>query len=91
VLLQYLLHEGCPWHLEMCDQAAEAGDLQQLQWLYEHGGVLNSTTAERAAEDGFVRVLEWLQQQQGVEFTIVLMLKAAESDNLQLCKWLHAA
>jgi hypothetical protein len=91
-VLQYLLDEGCPWHLEMCDQAAEAGDLQQLQWLYEHGGVLNSTTAERAAEGGSVRILEWLQQQQqGVQFSIVLMLKAAESDNLQLCKWLHAA
>jgi hypothetical protein len=90
-VLQYLLAEGCPWHPELCDQAAEAGDLQQLQWLYEHGSVLNSTTAERAAEGGSVRVLEWLQQQQGVQFSIVLMLKAAESDNLQLCKWLHAA
>jgi hypothetical protein len=33
----------------MCDQAAEAGDLQQLQWLYEHGGVLNLRVVAAAA------------------------------------------
>jgi hypothetical protein len=30
-VLQYLLEEGCPWHPNVCDTAAEAGDVQQLQ------------------------------------------------------------
>jgi hypothetical protein len=64
LVLQYLHEEGCPWHDEICAAAAASGDLEQLQWVHAHGGILSAETAVYAASSGAaLHILEWLQQQ----------------------------
>eukprot|EP00953_Heterococcus_sp_UTEX-ZZ885_P015554 8755-Heterococcus_DN1.PRE.1 len=52
LVLQYLHEEACPWHDEVCAAAAASGDLEQLQWVHAHGGVLSADTAVCAASSG---------------------------------------
>eukprot|EP00953_Heterococcus_sp_UTEX-ZZ885_P012570 7207-Heterococcus_DN1.PRE.2 len=89
-VLQFLHAEGCPWHPNVCGAAGEAGDLEQLNWLFSHGATVDNSTAMIAARGGAVPVLEWLQQQQDVELKEHTMCCAAEHGHLQLCQWLHA-
>jgi hypothetical protein len=89
-VLQFLHAEGCPWHPNVCGAAGEAGDLEQLKWLFSHGATVDNSTAMIAARGGAVPVLEWLQQQQqDVELKEHTMCCAAEHGHLQLCQWLH--
>jgi hypothetical protein len=62
-VLQFLLNEGCGLSVYACCEAAEAGDLEQLQWLHQHGAPLQSEVLEYAARSGVVSIFDWLQQQ----------------------------
>jgi hypothetical protein len=90
-VLQFLSAEGCPWHKDVCCNSAEAGDLEQLQWLHQHGAALSNETAGSAACNGGIHLMEWLVQQPGVQLEPELMQYAAAYGHLELCKWLHAA
>ena len=53
-VLQFLLNEGCEWHDRICNAAAEAGDLEQLKWLHQHGATLHREALEYAVRSGVV-------------------------------------
>jgi hypothetical protein len=89
-VLRFLLHEGCDWHDDVCNEAAAVGDLEQLKWLDQHGAILQNSTPQDAARSGVVSIFEWLQQQH-LELSCHVMSKAAQYGHLSLCKWLYNA
>jgi hypothetical protein len=94
-LLQFLLNEleGCPWNQNVCSCSAGTGDLEQVQWLHQHGAVLGADTASRAAgsDCNAVPLLTGLLQQPGIQLDAAVMTAAAEAGNLEVCEWLHSA
>uniref|UniRef100_A0A061R459 F-box domain-containing protein n=1 Tax=Tetraselmis sp. GSL018 TaxID=582737 RepID=A0A061R459_9CHLO len=52
----------CPWDSEVCNIAAEAGDIELLSWAYENGCPWGPDTAIAAARKGQLETLKWLRQ-----------------------------
>ena len=52
----------CPFG-SLCEQAAEAGQMQALQWLHSQGCLWNSVTCSSAARGGHLEVLRWAREQ----------------------------
>jgi hypothetical protein len=59
-VLKYLFVEGCTWDGEMATAAAQAGQLELLQWLVRKRGPVNATTFAAAATHSDLAILQWL-------------------------------
>lgn len=67
--------------------AAEAGHLDTLKWLYANGYHVNYFTFKMAVKSGHLEMLKWLKEQK-CEIDIIMTSTAAQYGHLDVLKWL---
>jgi hypothetical protein len=89
-LLQYLHAEGCERGCDVCEAAAERGDLVMLMWAYEHDHPWDvKHMCEPAAASSNIEMMSWLIHQPGVQLSARMMAAAVCSGNVAMCELLY--
>ncbi len=80
----------CIWDNEIIAwSAAEAGQLDVLQWMSTNGCDFDAKTCAAAAEGGYLDVLKWLRAK-GSRWDENTCTRAAEGGHVQVLEWATA-
>jgi hypothetical protein len=90
--VQFLYSQGCPWPLQLLEEAASSGRFELLRWCYEHGCPWHVAALGPyyAAESGNVELMSWVLQQSGTKLDEDVMSAAASEGHTAMCQYLHA-
>jgi hypothetical protein len=73
---------------ELCEAAAENGDLELLKWLHAHDCAWDAETCNWAAFNGLLDILMWVREQ-GCPWDEAACSWAAEGGHLHILQWAH--
>ncbi|KAG5191947.1 hypothetical protein JKP88DRAFT_274937 [Tribonema minus] len=75
-----------PSIMEVCSAAAEAGDLEVLQWAHANGCPWDQETCSGAASEGHLEILQWARAN-GCPWDKVTCSRAQEGGNQEVLDW----
>jgi Ankyrin repeats (3 copies) len=89
--VQHLHEQGCPWSMNLLEQAAREGHFELVRWCYEHGCSWHeiSKAPAYAAESGNVELMAWVLQLPGTALHSTVMNAAAAKGHKAMCQFLH--
>jgi len=86
-LLRCAMANGCPWEGDVCRLAAEAGDLECLQWARRtRNAPWDATTSALLSKGGHLAALTWARAN-GCPWDENTCTQAAAHGHLELLKW----
>ena len=85
-VLKWARANGCPWGVEMSQNAAKGGHLEVLRWAREKDCPWDSNTCAYAAEGGHLEVLRWACEN-GCPWNASTCEYAAKGGHLEVLRW----